>query len=113
MTRATKHRSERLERTGYVILAIGAALFLFPALPPDPFATAHDLIVLMEWHWWLKFAGITAVMLGNTLRLIGVQGHPGLPWPLVGPRVPHDLIARIELRRRAWENRAKALAAGR
>jgi hypothetical protein len=70
-----------------------------PALPADDFATVHELVVLWQMHWWVKFAGVAALIVGNTLRLIGAQGHPGLPWPLFG-KADVFAQARLSVRRR-------------
>jgi hypothetical protein len=102
-----RHGSAVLERIGWCVMAVGAALVLVPAFPADGLASVHELLEMTQWALWQKFAGCAALMVGNTLRLIGVQGHPGLPWP---GRLPEELVARIALRRRAFENRARALA---
>jgi hypothetical protein len=85
--------------------------FVAAILPPlaAPFgATEHEFYDLIARHLWWQFGGWTACVLGNLVRLVGVQGHPGLPWPGRRGRVPFELIALVQLRRRAFENRAKA-----
>jgi hypothetical protein len=90
-------------------MIVGAVLFLLPAPKPDPFATAHELFEMTIRHYWWQCVGMGVYVLGNTLRLIGKQGHPGLPWPRLG--APIEVVASLQLRRRAWENRMRALAA--
>ena len=103
-----RHRNAALQRTGVAVMIVGAVLFLLPAPRPDPFASAHELFQMTIRQYWWQWVGMGVYVLGNTLRLIGKQGHPGLPWPSVGP--PIEVVASVQLRRRAWENRVKALA---
>jgi hypothetical protein len=109
MRPARRHGNPTLQKTGLVVMFAGAVLFLLPAPPADPFATTHELIEMTARHYLWQWAGICVYVVGNTLRLIGKQGHPGLPWPVMGP--PIEVVASIQLRRRAWENRVKALSA--
>jgi hypothetical protein len=102
-----RHGSKVLETVGWCLIAVGAALVFVPAFPADRLASVHELLALAQWALWQKYAGFAAIVIGNVLRLVGVQGHPGLPWP---GRLPEELVARIQLRRRAFENRARALA---
>jgi len=91
----------------------GATVYFVPLVLPraDGLADTHELVTLAVYHLWWQFAGATIFSLGTTLRLIGLQGHPGLPWLPFMRRLPHDVIASVQLRRRAWENRVRALAA--
>jgi hypothetical protein len=109
MKAAVRHGNATLQKTGVVVMIVGAVLFLLPAPPPDPFATAHELFQMTIRHYYWQCVGMGVYVLGNTLRLIGKQGHPGLPWPMIGP--PIEVVASLQLRRRAWENRMKALSA--
>jgi hypothetical protein len=114
MTVLAHHRNEPLRRTGVALMWLGMALVIFPAIPADRLTHVHEIVVLWQLTWWMKFAGVTALMLGNTMRLIGVQGHPGLPFPVWPGRVPPEILAHLALRRRAWDNwvAAKAAVAG-
>jgi len=109
MRAANRHVHPTLQKTGLVVMIVGAVLFLLPAPPPDPFATVHELFEMTIRHYWWQCVGMGVYVLGNTLRLIGKQGHPGLPWPVMGP--PIEVVASVQLRRRAWENRIAALSA--
>jgi len=84
MSAARTHGNARLKQAGVSVMWVGIVLVVMPALPADHFANVHEIFVLWQLHWWLKFAGVAALIVGNTLRLIGTQGHPGLPWPLFG-----------------------------
>src|SRR6185503_1386000 len=108
MKPVTRHGNATLQRTGLCIMIVGAVLFLLPAPRPDPFATVHELIEMTYRHYMWQCVGMGAYILGNTLRLIGKQGHPGLPLPRVGP--PIEVVAALQLRRRAWQNRVAALS---
>jgi hypothetical protein len=112
MNFASRHARPRVRRWGSDLMILGGVLFFVPLFLPgaDPFADAHELWTMASRHLWWQFAGVAVFVLGNTLRLIGVQGHPGMPWPLIGRRPPPDLVASLELRRRAAENRASALS---
>jgi len=112
MQTTRKHGNPRLARIGRDAMIAGATVFFLPLVLPraDGLADAHELVTLAVHHLWWQFAGATIFSLGTTVRLIGIQGHPGLPWPPFMRRLPHDVVASIQLRRRAWENRAKALA---
>lgn len=99
MSPARPHGNDKLQRAGVSLLWLGFALVVMPALPANPFANVHEIFVLWQMHWWLKFAGVAALIVGNTLRLIGTQGHPGLPWPLFGRFDPFSL-ARWSVRKR-------------
>ena len=105
MTPLQYHRHEILRRVGIVLIVAGLAALL-PAPPAAGDASVHEIAVLYATHAWWWIAGWSAITVGNTLRLIGVQGHPGLPWPLIGRRVPPEIEAMLALRRRARENRA-------
>jgi hypothetical protein len=96
---AKPHGSERLRKAGVAAMWIGFALVVMPALPADHFANVHEILVLWKMHWWLKFAGVAALIVGNIVRLIGTQGHPGMPWPLFG-RIDPFSLARWSVRRR-------------
>jgi hypothetical protein len=110
MRAAIRHGNATLSRWGVHVMVFGGAFFVLPALlPTDDFAGTHETFLMASRLLWWQFAGVTVLFLGNTLRLIGTQGHPGLPW-LFGRRPPHDVVAGLQLRRRAWENRAAALS---
>ena len=94
-----RHGNETLRRIGVGVMVIGLVAALLPAPAADPFSTVHELYELSGRQLWWWFGGITVLALGNTLRLIGAQGHPGLPWPLFRP-VDHDALARWVMRKR-------------
>lgn len=99
MSPARRHGNEKLRKAGVAAMWVGFALAVMPALPADPFAGVHDILVLWQFHWWLKFAGVAALVLGNIARLIGTQGHAGLPWP-PSPRFDPMALARWSVRKR-------------
>jgi len=84
MSPVKPHGNARLLKAGVAMMWLGCVLVVMPALPADHFANVHEIVLLWQVHWWMKFAGVAALIVGNTLRLIGTQGHPGLPWPLFG-----------------------------
>ncbi len=106
------HRRPWLVQLGRDVMFAGAAVFFLPLLLPkaDGLANAHELWRLAGHHLWWQFAGVSVFTLGNMLRLVGVQGHVGLPWPPIGRHLPHDLVAGIQIRRRASQNRTAARA---
>jgi hypothetical protein len=106
-----RHRHRTLEKAGIVLMVAGAVAVLLPAPPADALADVHEIVQLLSRHYWWQFGGMVALVLGNTLRLIGLQGHPGLPWPLLPRGIPPEVAALLALRRRAMENRRLALAA--
>lgn len=106
---ASRHGNETLRRIGVAIMVAGFIAILLPAPPADPLASAREIYELVARHYWWQFGGCAGAILGNLVRLIGKQGHPGLPSPRLYNGMPAELAARIQLRRRAWENRAKAL----
>src|SRR5689334_7091694 len=108
MKSPSPHGNPALHRAGLCAMAVGAALVVVPALPANRLANVHELLTLTQWALSQKYAGVCALMLGNTLRLIGLQVHQGLPWPLVTRGVPPKLVAKMQVRRRAWENPARA-----
>jgi hypothetical protein len=110
MRAVPRHQHPRLRRLGVATMVVGGVLVLLPAPPADPLDGPHEIVRLLGDHLWWQFAGVCALFVGNTLRLIGVQGHPGLPWPLFGRKLPHDVFAGIQVHRRAWENRARIVA---
>lgn len=107
---ATPHRhgNERLRQAGICLMVGGLVAAVLPPLAAPFGTTEHEFYELIASHLWWQFGGWTACVTGNLVRLVGVQGHPGLPWP--GRRLPPELVARLELRKRAFENRAKARA---
>jgi hypothetical protein len=106
------HAKPKIARWGRHVMLVGAAVFFLPLVLPkaDGLADAHELWRHVVSHLWWQLAGATVFTLGTTLRLIGLQGHPGLPFPPFMRRLPHDFVAGVHLRRRAFENRARALA---
>jgi hypothetical protein len=104
-----RHGSPTLRRWGVYVMIFGGSFFLLPiVLRKDVFLDVHETFSLASRVLWCQFAGVAALVCGNTMRLIGAQGHPGLPF--FGKRAAHELMARVQLRRRAWENRMAALA---
>jgi hypothetical protein len=99
MSPVKRHGSERLRKAGVASMWVGFVLVVMPALPADHFASVHEILLLWKLHWWMKFAGVAALIVGNTLRLIGTQGHPGLPWPLFG-RTDNLSLVRWSVRKR-------------
>lgn len=97
MTTPRRHGNETLRKIGVGVMVIGLVAALLPAPEADKFSTAHELWELSGRQLWWWFGGVTVLAIGNTLRLIGAQGHPGLPWPLFRP-VDHDALARRLMR---------------
>src|SRR5262245_43204400 len=97
MTTSRRHGNETLRKIGVGVMVIGLVAALLPAPEADKFSTAHELWQLSGRQLWWWFGGITVLAFGNTLRLIGQQGHPGLPWPLFR-HVDHDVLARKLMR---------------
>lgn len=110
MTAPPTHGNEWLRRIGLCVMVGGFVAAVLPALPAPPGAGASEQLALIERHLWWQYGGCAAYVLGNLLRLYGIQGHCGLPWPGRRGRIPYDVIARVMLRRRAWENRVRAQA---
>jgi hypothetical protein len=110
MPPATRHGNETLRRIGICVMVGGFVAAVLPALPAPAGAGASEQLDLIEKHLWWQYWGCAAYVVGNLLRLKGTQGHFGLPWPGRRGRIPHDLVARVILRRRAFENRARAQA---
>jgi len=112
MRTVTRHGNPKLARWGADAMIAGAVIFFLPLVLPraDGLADAHELVTAAVHHLWWQFAGASVFSAGSTLRLIGIQGHPGLPWPSFLRSLPPDLVATIQLRRRARENRVRALA---
>jgi hypothetical protein len=108
MRSVRRHGNPTLQKFGLAVMIVGAVLFVLPAPPPDPFATAHELFEMTIRHYWWQCVGMGVYVLGNTLRLIGKQGHPGLPLPRLGPSI--EVIAAFQLRKRARENLVAAMA---
>jgi len=99
MTPVPSHRNRTIEKVGVVVMIAGAVAALLPARPADGLENVHEIVVMYSHHWWWWFGGIVSIVIGNTLRLIGLQGHPGLPWPLWGG-IDHALLVRLSVRRR-------------
>jgi hypothetical protein len=103
-----RHGNATLRRIGVGVIVVGLVAVVLPAPRAEPLADTHELIELMSRHLWWQFGGWAAVQMGCTLLLIGLQGHPGLPLPRLRGGPPPEIVARLELRRRAHENRVKA-----
>lgn len=110
MLKLPSHGNETLRRVGVGMMIVGGVALVLPAPPADELATAHELFDLVATHYWWQFWGWACVIVGNIVRLIGKQGHPGLPLPKLYGRLPAELAAPIQLRLRALTNRAEALA---
>jgi hypothetical protein len=95
----TPPRHPRLRRVGIVLLVLGAIVFFAPLPPVDSMDAAARVISAARWGLWMKFAGTVILFVGNVLRLLGEQGHPGLPWPLLRG-VDHDALSRWIVRKR-------------
>ena len=96
---APVHRRPGLRKAGIVLIVVGAIVFFAPMPPRDGLDDAARMMALARIAYWKCFAGTALLFLGNVLRLIGEQGHPGLPWPLFRPG-NHDALARWIIRRR-------------
>ncbi len=98
MNRANRpHRHPRLRRAGVLVLVVGAAAFVLPVLPPAPFSS--EMADATQALLWERFGATVLMFVGNLMRLVGEQGHPGLPWPLWGG-IDHDALARWIVRKR-------------
>lgn len=110
MLKVPSHGNDTVRRAGVGLMIVGGVALILPAPPADPLATAHEIFDLVATHYWWQFWGWAGVILGNIVRLIGKQGHPGLPLPKLYGKLPAELAAPIQLRLRALKNRAEALA---
>ena len=99
MKKPRRHGNETLRKIGVGLMVIGLVAAFCPMPAANPFSTARELVELSGRQLWWWFGGTTVLAFGNTLRLIGTQGHPGLPWPLFRP-VDHDALARWVMRKR-------------
>ena len=110
MLKLPSHGNATLHRIGIGMMIVGGVALVLPAPPADPLATAHEIFDLVATHYWWQFWGWAGVIVGNIVRLMGKQGHPGLPLPKLYGKLPAELAAPIQLRLRALKNKAEALA---
>ena len=100
-----RHGNEKLRTLGVYVMVVGLVAAVLPAPAADPLADAHEIYAMVARQIWWQSAGWSVVIVGNVMRLIGTQGHPGLPWPLYGQIDTLAMVRWIVRKRLAFHRR--------